>query len=109
MTCFIISPERRKRLLYPGRWGIYGNNDRRFFLAWRMKRASESNPSSDWITASVTNSASDSFGVISTAGRSGTQCGFASSRSSILVYNAVTRVSKSGTTESKSWGRVSKS
>ena len=62
----------------------------------RTKLASEVNPNTAARTARVTNSASDSFGTIPTAGRGGAHPGCATNRSSILTYSAVTRVSKFG-------------
>ena len=59
-------------------------------------RASEVYLSSDWITARVTNSASDSLGAIPTAGRSGTHSGCWINRSSTVTYTVVARVSRSG-------------
>jgi len=91
-----MSPLRRSRLLKPSRFGRYRNHGRRCALAYRTNRDSLSNPNSAEITASVTSSASDSFGANPTAGRSGAHSGCATNKSSILTYSAVARVSKSG-------------
>src|SRR6266540_4159068 len=50
------------------------------------------------MTARVTSSASDSLGVIPTAGRQGARCGAVFSRSSVVTYSAVARVSRSAST-----------
>jgi len=65
-------------------------------LAWRTKRASESNPNKACNAAIATSSASDSTGAIPEAGRSGTHRGCATDKSSTVTYSAVTRVPKSG-------------
>jgi len=85
ITQRIVSGKARNRLLYPDCCGRYGNNPRRCAWAWRIHRASEVNPSSACITASVTSSASDSFGAIPTGGRHGAICGEAFSRSSTFT------------------------
>src|SRR6266516_4769507 len=50
------------------------------------------------MTARVTSSASDSLGVIPTAGRQGARCGAVFSRSSVVTYSAVARVSRPAST-----------
>src|SRR6266545_1517796 len=50
------------------------------------------------MTARVTSSASDSLGAIPTAGRQGARCGAVFSRSSVVTYSAVARVSRSAST-----------
>src|SRR5215218_7048360 len=50
------------------------------------------------MTASVTSSASLSLGAMPTLGRQGASWGACSSRSSILTYSAVARVSRSAST-----------
>src|SRR6266508_3716874 len=50
------------------------------------------------MTAKVTSSASDSLGAIPTAGRQGARCGEVFSRSSVVTYSAVARVSRAAST-----------
>src|SRR6266508_1992362 len=50
------------------------------------------------MTAKVTSSASDSLGAILTAGRQGARCGEVFSRSSVVTYSAVARVSRAAST-----------
>src|SRR6266508_1569638 len=50
------------------------------------------------MTARVTSSASDSLGAIPTAGRQGARCGEVFSRSSVVTYSAVARVSRAAST-----------
>lgn len=64
--------------------------------------APESYPGSACSTARVISSASLSCGSMPTAGRSGAGCGDSSSRSSVLTYSAVARVSSSVVTNG-SW------
>src|SRR4029453_18677927 len=59
---------------------------------------SEQKPSRACSTARVTSSASLSLGAIPTAGRQGASCGAAFSRSSVVTYSAVARVSRSAST-----------
>ena len=66
MMCRVMWVLRRRRLLWAGRVGRYGNQGRRCGRAQRRKRASDVYPNRAWITAKVTNSASDSFGTIPT-------------------------------------------
>jgi hypothetical protein len=68
----------------------------------RSQRAPEVNPNSACITARVTSSASLSYGPMQVAGRHGASCGDSFSRSSVLTYSAVARVSRLFVTQ-RSW------
>src|SRR3984957_3401149 len=102
MQCRISPAAGRSRLLYPGCCGRYGNRCLRWACAYRTHRASEVNPSSACSTARVTSSASLSWGAMPTAGLSGASCGDSFSRSSVLTYSAVARVSRLFVTQ-RSW------